>query len=214
MNKELILKYKDEFDYWLKGGKILMHYGKWVPVTLDAKWEFFISDLEKIGSFGYVIDDEYVELRKALAEGKTIQYYVDGFTGWQDVNSIGNHCIIGKNNYRIKPDEHKFKEGDWVIFNELVGFVYTICKDTLKICVHGNPAISGWYTADKLTPWKPKVGEYCWFWNDGQAIPNLREFERVKGRYQVKDIGLLSDFYGYAYCEPFINDLPTKLKVK
>lgn len=126
MNKELILKYKREFEYWLNGGKILMHYGKWVPVGLDAKWEFFISELEKIGCLGYIIDDEYVEFRKALAEGKTIQFnfgnsdpHKQDFPNvWKDLDlSIG---ILSDRahpeNYRIKPEpeESKFKVGDWV----------------------------------------------------------------------------------------------------
>lgn len=67
MNKELILKYKTEFDHWLNGGK-LRHkaYGKWEQT--NNIWSCRTADIAAV-----VIDDEYVEFRKALAEGKTIQ---------------------------------------------------------------------------------------------------------------------------------------------
>ena len=166
MNKELILKYKNEFDYWVNGGKILMHYGKWVPVSLDAKWEFFIIDLEIIGSFGYIIDDKYVEFRKALAEGKTIQcnaregqnditYAAFGHLWWVDVTEFK----YATNFYRIKPEESKFKVDDYIydipydkyyrITNILEDKVET---ETFRVC---KSYING--TDYKL--WKPKVGE-------------------------------------------------------
>ena len=125
MNKELIKKYKAEFDHWLDGGRILKHYGSWVPVNLDAKWESSIPDLEQEGSFGYVINDKFVEIRKALAEGKTVQYNFGNYgiskkdfpNKWKDLDkSIG---ILADRacpeNYRIKPEEPKFKVGDWVV---------------------------------------------------------------------------------------------------
>ena len=67
MNKELILKYKTEFDHWLNGGK-LRHkaYGKWEQT--NNIWSCRTSDIAAV-----IIDDMYVEFRKALAEGKTIQ---------------------------------------------------------------------------------------------------------------------------------------------
>ena len=157
MNTELIKKYKKEFDYWVNGGKILMHYGnKWIPVTLDAKWEFFISDLEEMRSFGYVIADEYVEFRKALAEGKTVQYNFGSFgqhkqdfpNVWKDLNlSIG---ILSDRahpeNYRIKP-EPIFKTGDWVYIPELDG---NPCEYREDLCCLG------------LKKWEPRADEWCW----------------------------------------------------
>lgn len=74
MNKELILKYKTEFDHWLNGGK-LRHkaYGKWEQT--NNIWSCRTADIAAV-----VIDDEYVEFRKALAEGKTIQILAEGKT--------------------------------------------------------------------------------------------------------------------------------------
>lgn len=103
INKELIKKYKNEFDHWLDGGDIVViftNYG-WVN-GLSFNWGS--NDLDCDIKY-IIINDEYAEFRKALAEGKTVQYYVDGFAVWQDVDSVGNHCISGKTNYRIKPEE-------------------------------------------------------------------------------------------------------------
>lgn len=111
MDIALITKYKAEFDHFLKNGKIL---GK---LKNETNW-FCKCDPKHMweGNHGYakskpremeyiIINDEYVEFRKALCEGKTVQYYVDGFAGWQDVTTVGNHCIVGVKNYRIKPEE-------------------------------------------------------------------------------------------------------------
>jgi hypothetical protein len=57
-----------------------------------------------------IINDEFVELRKALAEEKTIQMYCkyDGVPPiWDDmtevIKSIG--FVMTKDNYRIKPEK-------------------------------------------------------------------------------------------------------------
>lgn len=85
MNKQLIITYFEEFDHWLNGGKLLAYYKK----DDDPKWwtdeesisyggnDNFSNIIEKSLSTDYVLivmDDEYVEFRKALAEGKTLQY--------------------------------------------------------------------------------------------------------------------------------------------
>lgn len=69
MNKELIKKYKDEFDYWLDGGKLLHkdEFGNWEN-TRDI-WDLRTERIQAI-----VISDEFSVYRKALAEGKTVQY--------------------------------------------------------------------------------------------------------------------------------------------
>ena len=67
----------------------------------------------------YVINDEFYEFRKALAEGKSIQMlcrYDSMEPIWDDmtevIKSIG--FVDVKENYRIKPEEPKFKVGDLV----------------------------------------------------------------------------------------------------
>ena len=111
MNKELIKKYKEEFDYWLNGGSLeykVFNYGWAVSNNVTFNWEL-PENIEHI-----VIRDEYVEFRKALAEGKKIEFLdnVDNsWTPFDDRVGFGNHI----REYRIKPEEPKFKKGDWVI---------------------------------------------------------------------------------------------------
>ena len=154
MNKELILKYKNEFDYWVNGGNLLCFtevYGPYYEVT-DEKWDF-VCDIE------FIIDDVYVEFRKALAEGKTIQFNF-GNSGpnktdfpnvWKDLDlSIGilaNRAL--PENYRIKPEpeESKFKVGDWVHIPALDSVP---CQFSEDLCMLG------------LEKWEPQSDEWCW----------------------------------------------------
>ena len=219
MNTELIKKYKKEFDYWVNGGKILMHYGnKWLPVALDAKWEFFISDLEEIGSFGYVIADEYVEFRKALAEGKIIQcnaregqnditYAAFGHNWWVDVTEFKYATRF----YRIKPEESnkpkiaKFKVGDWVHIPSLDSVP---CQFSEDLCCLG------------LALWKPQSDEVHWFARNKDEDPVLGKFVGIitykdKNQYVVitsPDVNFACSYFNY--CEPFIGTLPTKWRNK
>jgi hypothetical protein len=100
MNKELIKKYKAEFEHWLDGGDLLRYSGRnWNEVKVSFRWE----------TKGFIIiNDKYVELRKALAEGKVVQQlYADEPTSgcltehWDDFTCFGypTQC------YRIKPEE-------------------------------------------------------------------------------------------------------------
>jgi len=112
----------------------------------------------------YVQNDEYVEFRKALADGKLIQY-LNGHT-WVDISIAAFSLPV--ENYRIKPDEPKFEKGDWVIYdnqseyelgqwNEVSNEKYN--KSTCKDC---------------YTKWKPQGGELCVFWDNDNI--HKREF--------------------------------------
>ena len=107
MNKQLINKYKSEFDHWLNEGKLLCYTeveGPYYEVT-DEKWDF-VCDI------GFIINDEYVEFRKALTEGKTIEYLGQSSNLWQELEDANFN--LHQTCYRIKPDEPKFKVGDFV----------------------------------------------------------------------------------------------------
>ena len=100
MNKELILKYEKEFDYWLKGGRVLRLVGdNWIYVSDNFKW---------VKSNAVVIDDKYVELRKALAMGKTIQIKNMFNDSWIDLVNIE---FTGKPEYYRVKEEPEFKVG-------------------------------------------------------------------------------------------------------
>jgi hypothetical protein len=105
MNKELILKYKTEFDHWLNGGK-LRHkaYGKWEQT--NNIWSCRTADIAAV-----VIDDQYVEFRKALAEGKIVQ--IAGLNPTAHPTIYKNSYVDMEGGlfdkaielYRIKPEE-------------------------------------------------------------------------------------------------------------
>lgn len=69
MNKQLIIRYFEEFKHWLNGGKLQAKF-------VNDPWEEAPEDIftYSMVNFVLVIDDEYVEFRRAGAEGKTIQY--------------------------------------------------------------------------------------------------------------------------------------------
>lgn len=111
MNRELVKKYKKEFNYWLNGGKLLAintRVKEWTDVDSGDHWA--VHDTR--GNVKFIINDEYVELRKALAEGRAIQHAVTSIDDWQDVNYINTDFILSS--YRIKPDEPKFEAAEWV----------------------------------------------------------------------------------------------------
>lgn len=197
MNKQLIITYFEEFKHWLNGGKILIHYGEWVPVALDAKWEFYISDLEKMGSFGYIIDDYYVEFRKALAEGKIVEYL--GYKNeWKNLTENCRKLEgISLEELRIKSEESKFKVGDWVTD----GIEIWKHKDNCRVKNQSSWAL-----------WEPKKEKYFWYKND------LVKFHKSQTNAGL----LLHSARGCSYypaeenfedfCEPFIGQLPTHIK--
>ena len=216
MNKQLINKYKHEFDHWLNGGKLLCYTevdGPYYEVT-DEKWDF-VCDI------GFIINDEYVELRKALAEGKTIQIYdvieqhlsdrtFDKF-GWRDFKSFTSSSSFSKTPdlYRIKPDEPKFKVGDFVRYvhstpakaleiNNINGNRYYFTNSEMSCVEH------------ELEPWTPVKGEWCWFYDSKSGkFAALAQFKEINNDYFIS----ITDA-SWKYCEPFLNSIPSYLKDK
>lgn len=164
MNKETIKRYQNEFNHWLNEGTLLWTRSRdttkvWTPAR-ETHTDFFSTNDEY---YIYVINDEYVEFRKALAEGKTIQYnpITQYHNRWDEIKSISPSKTDSIKNYRIKQDEPRFKAGDWVR-----------CSDTTKPNIiqltkeyypkndaysYKGDVVSGKF----LTLWKPKQGEWC-----------------------------------------------------
>ena len=113
MNKQLIKKYKPEFDHWLNEGSVIINFDLgWCQIATEFDWSCNISVDALL-----VINDEYVEFRKALIEGKIIQFYdvieqhetdpsLDKY-GWRDFKSFtaSSTFTFPINKYRVKPDE-------------------------------------------------------------------------------------------------------------
>lgn len=207
MNKELIKKYKVEFNHWLNDGKIEVLFIKsgWYlqqPAYNTFEWEV-PSQIKAI-----IIADEYVEFRKALAEGKIIQYnpLISYHNRWDDVSEPTFHYPV--KNYRIKPEKPKFKVGDWVTRIE-----DNVTKQIISISENYYDVGEFIFDKDQFTYklWKPQPGEWCWFWDDDTDIckePFIAEFESIAcDRYIV--LSKIVHMYSYQYCEPFIGTLPS-----
>ena len=210
MNKELIKKYKTEFDHWLYGGKLQVKF-------VNDPWEEAPEDIFSYNAVNFVlvIDDEYVEFRKALADGKTIEC-LNWDDKWQDLieNDI-KFENIDLSRLRIKPEEPKFKEGDWVVNKtskqRIIKKVTSVYSDSDTVTV-GNSAVGiNVMLIKDLELWKPKNNEYFWYKND------LVKFDETQTNAGV----LLHSARGCSYypsenfedfCEPFIGQLPSNLK--
>jgi len=218
MNKELILKYKTEFDHWLNDKEVLAcpiknklngYAVDWQPIDKNALW-----DNENIA---YIINDEYVEFRKALSEGKTVQYNFGNYglnkkdfpNTWKDIDlSIG---ILSDrahpNNYRIKPEEPKFKVSDWIRQGNFTIKVHRVESD------YYYDKYSNSISVEKAIKWQPKPGEWCWFMQKDRipVLSQLQEFSDGKYFATYPNGSKALGAY-YKYCEPFFGELPSHLK--
>ena len=219
MSKELIKIYFEEFKHWLNGGNVQVYYKK----DDEPKW---LTDEECIEYEGHdnfnhimqnslepedvliIIDDEYIEFRGALANGKIVEY-LDFRDEWRNLKE---NCVlieaIPLKDLRIKP-EHKFKVGDWVIHNGVHKQV-TKAIDGYIDSLDNQVAVI--MKEESLELWEPKEEEYFWYKND-----------LVKFHETQKNLGLLlqsargCSYYPAEknfedYCEPFIGKLPSNLK--
>ncbi len=226
MNKELIKTYFEEFKHWLSGGNVQVYYKK----DDEPKW---LTDEECIEYEGHdnfshimqnslepedvliIINDKYATYRKALAEGKIVEVAtdyndVDGYI-WKSMEDKEFHHF-NVDEIRIKPEEPKFKVGDWLI--EIYSGSYAkvlevIKKDLLRVNLYDSNATITTESTDFIL-WQPKLGEWCWFWDSDNFPPKLRQFKRLipSNMYKYESCqGLV-----YLYCEPFLGKLPTTLK--
>ena len=191
MSKEVIKKYKAEFDHWLDEGSILCRS----KANLQESWNEIKEPLW-LDIYLYIINDEYVEFRKAFADGKKIEFLdtVDySWTTWEPSVGFGSHT----GGYCIKPDEPNeptFKVGDWVVYDNQPE--YEIGQWNLKF--EQSYILSDSKECYEL--WKPQPNEWCWFWDNNDSHRLLARYENA----------LDSDGkHYYGYCEPFIGTLPT-----
>jgi len=208
MDKNLINKYKLEFDHWLAGGKLLLKWADedpdcWVredDVVSNSLWIHPILNIKHV-----IINDEYVEFRKALAEGKTVQirsYIVapppvdpieEVHYTWKDYTKAID-TSFGIENYRTKPNEPKFKIGDWVVISENPTTPFQINN----VALNYGPA---WF--ERISFWEPKEGELCYFWDSGSAVA-------LVAPYKESSTNLHTTVYGQKFnvMQPFIGTPP------
>ena len=198
MNTELIKKYKAEFDHFLNGGELLIRYydyedreyKEWKEVDRNYNWND--GSLYKAPQF--IINDNFSELRKALCDGKTVQAYYKFNDTWNDI--IKPEFKDNVSNYRIKPEEPKFKIGD---------FVRDIISGKVSQ-VNNEDIANGKYS--QVTKWEPSPRELCWFWSGNK----LEEATLSKFHSYTKH-GVFKTIYDhFKYCEPFLNSKPSWFK--
>ena len=190
MNKELIKKYKVEFDHHLNDGEVLFcrnnDFSQWFSARL-AMWES--NEPSHV-----IIDDKYTPFRKAIAEGKTVQY--QGVNGdWYDITD--NFGVMKQSKMRIKPDEPNFKEGDWVrvgIDGDTPSVLKQFSKRNYDECKYTYVMTDATKWTD-IEPWEAQEGEWCWY--HGVALTPVL----------IKYVN-----HSISKCEPFIGTLPSILK--
>ena len=202
MNKELINKYKPEFDHFLNEGKILYKHIHSIAWWNDEPWDYSPVYITAI-----IINDKYSEFRKALAEGKTIEYLGQSSNVWHEVPEPD--FILHPTCYRIKPDEPKFKVGDFV------RYVYSTPARALEINnINGNRY---YFTNSKMSclkhelePWTPVKGEWCWFYDSKSS----KSAALAKFNEKCNDKFIFNNNVFWQFCEPFLNSIPSYLKDK
>ena len=205
MNKELIKTYFKEFKHWLNGGKVLSKYTllpEWSDNQTEDIWRIPSKDISKVL---IVINDEYVEFRKAMAEGKTVQYQDCFSKEWLDMKTDHFHGSSDKfyeGVYRIKLDEPKFQIGDWI-------------TDGIEVWQHKENCRVKDQSSWSL--WKPKTGEWCWVYDDITKVPVLRKFVCFDDDFNAPLKHIVENHDGrstlpFKYIEPFIGVLPLKIE--
>lgn len=219
MRKETIIKYEKEFIAWCKGESVLLG----APTSMHDRtliWREVrdFNDWKHLDTV-YVLNDSYSIYRKALAEGKTLQYNFGNFgtdkkdfpDSWKDLDlSIG---ILADRacpeNYRVKPEEPKFKVGDWVIHNGVAKRVTKAvdgCIDSL------DNEVAVIMKEESLELWEPEGEKYFWYKNDlvrfhetqanlGLLLESARGCSYYPAEKNFED-----------YCEPYLGKLPSNLK--
>ena len=110
-------------------------------------------------------------------------------------------------NYRTKPEEPKFKVGDWVRdLRDNRVFQINSVNFNLKLSTKNTVYVH----------WQPKIGEWCWFWNKDRlhTVAQLVEVCNEGNRKYFASIPNKPHQLGgyYENCEPFLGHLPTKLQ--
>lgn len=212
MNKQLIKTYFEEFRRWLNGGKLLQ---KQLNLAIPAEWEEFVEDWDwPIDELAVIINDEYVEFRRALAEGKEVEYSITDLNGkhirWVNIlDQINSYNINTKvfnyepSAYRIKPA--KFKVGDWFIHSSGIHQVKEVFGDSYR-------AEDGFDYMEDITPWQPTESKWCWYKHMLVKVININHRENGVTSYSVSSPMLGESYSGAITLEPFIGQLPTILQ--
>lgn len=169
MNTKRILKFKEEFDHFLHGGKVLSKYIGRYPDSngwIERSNVWTTNDELLV-----VINDDYIDLRIAEAEGKQIQYLLHNGLGNEWVDCTTKDLVFKQRSvksYRIKPDKHEFQVGDWCR-NTVTGACYQITDGHIFDDDFKN-----------LEPWEPQEGE--WVSLNSEVCFKFKEMKKVNNK--------------------------------
>lgn len=203
MNKDLILKFNKEFTHVLKGGTVIVKLCD-APECIWFKSEDLANPLWEYATdkiFAICIDDEYVEYRKALREGRIIECK-SADSNWKEWNSHEEY-FDSKLNYRIRP---LYKVGDIVeeAINHkwsYIGRVKDVDLFSLTYSLEGNYTRSS-AQEKKLRLWTPTEYKYYFFWNKGMTAPHYLQLIEIEEcsqgkKFKAKDINGGHTFYDF-----------------
>ena len=215
--KKLLEKYWNELEHYKNGGKLAGR--RWVIDPNDGDSSFTIwYEIDSCSTWmmedlltnpqdrlELIINDEYFIYRKALAEGKVIEYLGQSSNVWHEVPEPDFN--LHPTCYRIKPDEPKFKVGDFVKFTDISN------KHPQQIIKIEDEVAYTEFNKCLLTQlilWTPVKNEWCWFY-DIKSVKSaaLAQFKEMNNEYFMS----ITDT-SWKYCEPFLNSLPSYLKDK
>lgn len=148
MTKEQARTHGEVIKWWIDNTDKCVWIKKDVGWMLYDEPTFHIEDV-------YVQNDEYAEFRKALVDGKQLQYkcwYPNQKTKWKDFTAVTAtaNFDVAIDYLRIKPDEPEFKVGDWVV-DKSSGFTIRAYEGMIK---------------KNFKKWEPVKGKWCVFWDD------------------------------------------------
>ena len=109
-------------------------------------------------------------------------------------------------NYRTKPEEPKFKVGDWVRdLRDNSVFQINSVNFNLNLSITNGVYIH----------WQPKPGEWCWFYQSKREIPTLGNLKYFSDKdsfcaYSTPKASMSVKYF--KYCEPFLGHLPNNLQ--
>ena len=113
MNKEQVEKHGEVIEWFIHN----YEKGVWCRRNDTGLQDWVLtSEPNWRSTYIYIQNDEYAEFRKALIDGKTIEYALPYCSQWNIVDNTIQHFSEAFK-YRIQPEESQFKVGDWVYYS-------------------------------------------------------------------------------------------------
>ena len=123
----------------------------------------------------------------------------------------------------------EFKVGDWAVNKtskqRIIKKVTSVYSNSDTVTVGDSTVGINVMLIEDLELWKPKPGEWCWFYNSLTDTPTLSKLILIESIYERPEIYLAETpscisktSYGYSpsmifkFCEPFLGKLPSNLK--